>query len=234
MRSRSLPSLFFRSLFISAVTVGGGYVILAALRSFYTVRKRLISDEDMDDIAVIAQSAPGAVAVNASLLVGYRLRSVPGALVSALGTLVPPVAVMSALALLTGAVRGVPVLSGLMLGMRAGAAAVILDTAIDMTRPALLVPRTGSRASGSRASGSRASGTRADSGKTSPRKTLSPLRAVLFALSLWLCLFTSLSSLWILLASAVIGGAGGMLAMLKNRPAREREPSVPRAGEKTA
>ena len=219
MRSRSLPSLFFRSLLISAVTVGGGYVILSALRSFYTVRKRLISDEDMDDIAVIAQSAPGAVAVNASLLVGYRLRSVPGALVSALGTLIPPVVVMSALAVLAGAVRDIPALSGLMLGMRAGAAAVILDTAIDMTRPALLVPRTGSRENGK---------------KADARKTLSPLRAVLFALSLWLCLFTGLSSLWILLASAVIGGAGGVLAMLKDRPARERPTTAARAGQKTA
>ena len=219
MRSRSLPSLFFRSLLISAVTVGGGYVILSGLRSFYTVRKRLISDEDMDDIAVIAQSAPGAVAVNASLLVGYRLRSVPGALVSALGTLIPPVVVMSALAILEGAVRGLPWLSGLMLGMRAGAAAVILDTALDMTRSALCLPRTGSAPV---------------SEKNASRKTLSPLRAVLFAASLCLCLFTGLSSLWILLASALIGGMGGLLTLLKNRPAREKETTLSRTGEKAA
>ena len=208
MKPRSLPSLFFRSLFISAVTVGGGYVILSALRSFYTVRKRLISDADMDDIAVIAQSAPGAVAVNASLLVGVRLRGVPGALVSVLGTLIPPTVVMSALAVLEAAVRGIPGLDGLMLGMRAGAAAVILDTALDMTRAALLTPR---------------GVTERGTDKPEPRAALSPFRLILFAVSLWLCLFTGLSSVRILLTAAAAGGVGGMIALLKERSRRIRE-----------
>ena len=137
MRSRRLFALFLRSLLISATTVGGGYVILSVLRRHYTVRKKAVGEEEMTDIAAISQTAPGAVAVNASLLVGYRLCGIPGALVSVLGTLIPPVAVMSALLMLGNAVRDYPALSGLMLGMRAGAAAVILDTALDLTGSAL-------------------------------------------------------------------------------------------------
>ena len=137
MRPNKLVKLFLRSLMISATTVGGGYVILSVLRRHYTVRKNVIPKEEMTDIAAVSQTAPGAVAVNASLLVGYRLCGVPGALVSVLGILIPPVAVMSALFLLGNAVRDIPALSGLMLGMRAGAAAVILDTALDLTGSAL-------------------------------------------------------------------------------------------------
>ncbi len=137
MRTNKLVKLFLRSLMISATTVGGGYVILSVLRRHYTVRKNVIPEEEMTDIAAVSQTAPGAVAVNASLLVGYRLCGVPGALVSVLGILIPPVAVMSALFLLGNAVRDIPALSGLMFGMRAGAAAVILDTAIDLTGSAL-------------------------------------------------------------------------------------------------
>ncbi len=137
MRLPPLVRLFLRSLVLSATTVGGGYVILSALRRRYTVREKTIADEDMTDIAAVSQTAPGAVAINASLLVGYRLCGVPGALVSALGTLIPPVAVMSALVLLHSAVDGIPLLGGIMTGMRAGAAAVILDTALDMTSSVL-------------------------------------------------------------------------------------------------
>ena len=137
MRLPPLARLFLRSLVLSATTVGGGYVILSALRRRYTVREKTIADEDMTDIAAVSQTAPGAVAINASLLVGYRLCGIPGALVSALGTLIPPVAVMSALVLLHSAVDGIPLLGGIMTGMRAGAAAVILDTALDLTSSVL-------------------------------------------------------------------------------------------------
>ena len=208
---RSLRSLFFRSLLISAVTVGGGFVILSALRSYYTVRRRLISDEDMDEIAVTAQSAPGPVAINASLLVGYRIRGIPGALVSVLGALLPPVAVMSALAAVSGAVREIPALAGMMTGMQAGAAAVILDAALDFTRSAL-----------SRSSSASASRNRADP-ERKPRR--SPIRIAVFACSLALCLFTGISSAWILLASGAVGLLGGTVSLLRNGTSDAREPA---------
>lgn len=201
MRPTSLPALFLRSLYVSSVTVGGGYVILSVLKRYYTVRKQLISDEDMTDISVMAQTAPGAVAVNAALLVGYRLRGIPGALVSVLGTLIPPTAVMSALVLLERAVSGIPVLSGLMLGMRAGAAAVILDAALDALKSALSDKNGQTEAS-------------------SPRS----LRTALFAVCLVLCLFTGLSSVKILAGAALAGGAGALILCLRERAAARRKP----------
>ncbi|MBE6725260.1 MAG: chromate transporter [Ruminococcaceae bacterium] len=208
---RSLRSLFFRSLLISAVTVGGGFVILSALRSYYTVRKRLISDEDMDEIAVTAQSAPGAMAINASLLVGYRIRGIPGALVSVLGALIPPVAVMSALAAVSGAVREIPALSGMMTGMRAGAAAVILDTALDFARSALSRPSPGTAAQ------------KTEISEKSPRR--SPFRIIVFAAALALCLFTGISPAWILLASGAVGIVGGGVCVLRERTTQGRKRS---------
>ena len=180
-------------------------MILSVLKRYYTVRKQLISDEDMTDISVMAQTAPGAVAVNAALLVGYRLRGIPGALVSVLGTLIPPTAVMSALVLLERAVSGIPVLSGLMLGMRAGAAAVILDAALDALKSAL------SPAGSER---------NRDAEAASPRS----FRAGLFAVCLVLCLFTGLSSVKILAGAALAGGAGALILCLRERAAARRKP----------
>lgn len=134
---RTLLTLFLRSLAISATTVGGGYVILSALRRLYVEKLGWISEEEMLDLSAAAQSAPGAVAVNASLLVGYRLCGIGGALVSLAGTAIPPLAAMCLLAEGYRRSADFPLLMKIMGGMRAGAAAVILDTALTLTKGAL-------------------------------------------------------------------------------------------------
>ena len=134
---RPLLTLFLRSLVISATTVGGGYVILSVLRRLYVERLGWISEDEMLDLSAAAQSAPGAVAVNASLLVGYRLYGIGGALVSLAGTVIPP---LSAMCLLAEAYRrsaDIPLVMKIMGGMRAGVAAVILDTALTLAKGSL-------------------------------------------------------------------------------------------------
>lgn len=132
-----LLSLFVRFLLISATTVGGGFVILSVLRRRYVEQLGILTEEEMLDLASVAQTAPGAVAVNASLLVGYRLAGLGGALVSLAGILIPPVAVMSALAAGYRFLGAFPLAAKLMTGMQAGVAAVILDTALSLTRSVL-------------------------------------------------------------------------------------------------
>ena len=134
---RPLLALFLRSLAISATTVGGGYVILSALRRLYVEKLGWISEEEMLDLSAAAQSAPGAVAVNASLLVGYRLMGLPGALVSLAGTVIPPLFAMCVLAEAYRRSADFPMIAKLMSGMRAGVAAVILDTALTLTEATL-------------------------------------------------------------------------------------------------
>ncbi|MBQ4351004.1 MAG: chromate transporter [Clostridia bacterium] len=134
---RPLLALFLRSLAISATTVGGGYVILSALRRLYVEKLGWISEEEMLDLSAAAQSAPGAVAVNASLLVGYRLMGLPGALVSLAGTVIPPLFAMCVLAEAYRRSADFPMIAKLMGGMRAGVAAVILDTALTLTEATL-------------------------------------------------------------------------------------------------
>ncbi|MBR5367627.1 MAG: chromate transporter [Clostridia bacterium] len=134
---RTLLSLFLRSLVISATTVGGGYVILSALRRLYVEKLGWISEDEMLDLSAAAQSAPGAVAVNASLLVGYRLAGIGGALVSLLATVIPPLCVMCLLAEGYRRSADFPVIMKIMGGMRAGVAAVILDTALTLAKGAL-------------------------------------------------------------------------------------------------
>ncbi|MCR4905289.1 MAG: chromate transporter [Clostridiales bacterium] len=134
---RPLLTLFLRSLLISATTVGGGYVILSVLRRLYVEKLGWISEDEMLDLSAAAQSAPGAVAVNASLLVGYRLAGIGGALVSLAGTVIPPLCAMCLLAEAYRRSADFPLIMKIMAGMRAGVAAVILDTALTLTKGSL-------------------------------------------------------------------------------------------------
>lgn len=86
----------------------------------------------MLDLTAIAQSSPGAIAVNASILIGYRLAGIPGALLTILGTVLPPLIILSIISLFYQAFRDSQAVSAVMKGMQAGVAAVIADVVLTM------------------------------------------------------------------------------------------------------
>ena len=61
-------TLFLSTLTISSFTFGGGYVIISLLKKKFTDELHWIEEKEMLNLAAIAQSAPGAVAVNAAIL----------------------------------------------------------------------------------------------------------------------------------------------------------------------
>lgn len=125
-------TLFFSTLRISACTFGGGFVIVPLLRRKFVEDLGWIEDQEMLDLAAIAQSAPGPIAVNASVLVGYKAAGVPGALVAALGCTLPPLVIISIISMFYAAFRDNPVVDMVMKSMLAGVAAVIADVVITM------------------------------------------------------------------------------------------------------
>lgn len=85
-------------------------------------------------MTAIAQSSPGAIAVNAAILVGYHVAGIPGALLTVLGTVIPPLIIISVISMFYQALRDNPVVNLVMAGMLCGVAAVIFDVVIDMTK----------------------------------------------------------------------------------------------------
>ena len=96
-----------------------------------------IEEEEMMDLTAIAQSSPGAIAVNASLLVGYRVAGIFGALITVSGTVLPPLVIISIISLFYKAFRDNAIVNMAMAGMLAGVAAVICDVVITMTKSIL-------------------------------------------------------------------------------------------------
>ena len=91
-----------------------------------------IDEDEMLDLVAIGQSAPGPIAINTSILVGYRMAGIPGAFLTILGTILPPLITITVISYFYIAFRDNMIVKALMQGMSAGVAAVIADVVIDM------------------------------------------------------------------------------------------------------
>lgn len=135
-----LCKLFVTMLTISAFTFGGGYVIVSIVKKKFVDGLHLLDESEMLDIVSLAQSAPGVMAVNCAVLVGYRLAGVAGAVVCAVATVIPPLIVISVIATVYAFVAENVYVRVIMKGMRAGIAAVILGVAWDMVKASVKKP----------------------------------------------------------------------------------------------
>ncbi|MDY3359845.1 MAG: chromate transporter [Clostridium celatum] len=124
--------LFLSTFYLSAFTFGGGYVIISLMKKKFVDDLKWIEEEEMLNLTAIAQSSPGAVAVNASILVGYKIAGIFGALVSIIGTILPPFIILSIVSIFYTAFRENIVVNSVLKGMQAGVAAVIADVVINM------------------------------------------------------------------------------------------------------
>lgn len=131
---RFYAKLFLSTFYLSAFTFGGGYVIVPLMRKRFVEQYHWIDEQEMLDLIAIAQSSPGAMAVNASILVGYRLAGLPGALLTVAGTILPPLNIISLVSLAYQAFRENTVVNLLLKGMQAGVAAVIANVVVGMAR----------------------------------------------------------------------------------------------------
>lgn len=125
-------TLFSSTLTLSAFTFGGGYVIVPLMQKRFVKDLKWIDEEEMMDLVAIGQSAPGPIAVNASIIVGYRMAGIPGALLTTLGTVLPPLFIITLVSYFYIAFRENAIVNALLFGMQAGVAAVIVDVVINM------------------------------------------------------------------------------------------------------
>jgi len=124
--------LFLSVFQLSACTFGGGFVIIPLMRKRFVEDLHWIEEQEMMDLTAIAQSSPGAIAVNASILVGYHVAGAAGALLTVLGTVLPPLFIISVISCFYTAFRDNTIVNMAMSGMLAGVAAVICDVVLTM------------------------------------------------------------------------------------------------------
>lgn len=125
MQKKKLLTLFLSTLYLSAFTFGGGYVIVTLMRKKFVSEYHWIDEDEMLDLIAIAQSSPGAIAVNGAIVVGYKLAGILGIIISVIATIIPPFVVISLLSFCYEAFRTNLIVSLMLEGMQAGVGAVI-------------------------------------------------------------------------------------------------------------
>lgn len=126
-RGKTLLNLFCSMLYISAFTFGGGFVIITFMKRKFVDELHWIDAQEMLDLTALAQSSPGAIAVNAAILVGWHVGGLWGMVCAVFGTILPPMTILSVISLFYSAFASNPYVALTLKGMQAGVAAVILD-----------------------------------------------------------------------------------------------------------
>ena len=127
-------SLFKVTFSVSCFSFGGGYVIVPLLRKYLVENMKILTNEELLDMAAVAQSSPGAIAVNLSSLIGYKLLGKLGSIITCIGTVLPPLLILSVISIFYEAFRSNAIISAILKGMEAGVAATIVDLVIDMSK----------------------------------------------------------------------------------------------------
>ena len=134
---RPLLKLFFSMLYISAFTFGGGFVIVTFMKRRFVDELHWISEQEMLDMIALAQSCPGPIAVNAAIQVGWKMGGFAGMIAAVLGTIIPPVAILSVISLFYRLFAENRYIALVLKGMSCGVAAVILDVSVSLGKNVL-------------------------------------------------------------------------------------------------
>lgn len=131
-RGRLCLELFWEMLMLSTFTTGGGFVIVSLMRRKFVEEKHWMDEQEMLDIAAIAQSCPGAIAVNAAILVGWRMAGLAGMLICVLGTILPPIVILTAISVVYNAFATNRYVALFLRGMQIGVSVVIFDVVLQL------------------------------------------------------------------------------------------------------
>jgi chromate transporter len=132
LKIKSYIWLFCVNMFISAFTFGGGYVVVPMIRRYFVLKRKIFSEEELIEMAAVAQSTPGAIAINLSSLAGYRTAGIAGSIISCIAAVLPPLIILGAISAFYSLFISNAVIAAVLKGMEAGVAAVMVDLIIDM------------------------------------------------------------------------------------------------------
>ena len=131
---RKLAELAWTFLWISTVALGGGLAMLPLMEREFVEKRKWLAKQEMVDIIAVMQSLPGLIGVNMAVLIGYRVKGVAGALVSAVASVLSPFLIIAVVAAGLSSISDSPTLDHVFLGVRAGTAALILMSLVRLVK----------------------------------------------------------------------------------------------------
>ncbi|MCF0173395.1 MAG: chromate transporter [Bacteroidales bacterium] len=123
--SGSYLELFLTFAKVGAFTIGGGLAMVSVIHDDLVTKKKWLDDEEFMDILAIAQTLPGLLAVNFSIFLGFRLKGTKGAILSTLGSILPPFVIILLIAMVFTSYKDIPAIEAIFKGIRPAVVALI-------------------------------------------------------------------------------------------------------------
>lgn len=133
-KTRKVLSIFLTFLKFGCFTFGGGWSIVAQIQKEYVEKKHWITDEELLDFTSVGRSVPGLMIGNASVLFGYQVAGIPGALAALLGIVIPPFLIMLGVVFLYDLVKDNVYVARAMTGVRAAVVPIIFCALLKLFR----------------------------------------------------------------------------------------------------
>ena len=134
MKEVTLMRIFRSTFVLSAFTIGGGYTIVPLMENKMVNELGWIDSQEMMDMVAVGQSSPGAIAVNVSVLLGYKLMGIKGSLVALCGAVLPPLVIMLLVVIAFDEFKSNQFIQTLMTGMQVSVWFVIFSSVYKMAK----------------------------------------------------------------------------------------------------
>lgn len=132
----ALYKLFITFFKIGLFTIGGGYAMIPLIERDVVMRHGWVGKQEFVDLLAVSQSAPGVFAVNMAVFIGYKLRGISGAVIAALGNIMPSVVIILLIALFFNRFREYEIVNNIFLGLRPAVVALIAAPVFSVAKSA--------------------------------------------------------------------------------------------------
>lgn len=133
----ALFSIFHTFFKIGSFTFGGGISMLPLLQVELVEKKKWVENREYADCLLVAQSIPGPIVINLSLVTGFRMHGLKGGFSALLGVVLPSFLLLLAIAMFLWQYRGNPVAHALFQGVGPAVTALIAAAAIKLGKSIL-------------------------------------------------------------------------------------------------
>ena len=134
MKSKNLPTLYFTMLKIGLFTFGGGYAMIALLENEFVIKRGWLEQEEFLDVAAIAESTPGPIAINSATYIGFKQAGILGSVVATLGMTLPSFCIIYAISLFFDAFLSLTAVACAFRGIQIAVLYLILSAGLRMLK----------------------------------------------------------------------------------------------------
>lgn len=133
-RSSVLADLFFSFMKVGLFTFGGGYAMISVITDICVQRKQWLSQEEMLDLTVVAESTPGPIAINCATYVGCKMAGMSGAVLATLGIVLPSFVILYCISMFLEHFLEYRVVAAACMGIKVGVGLLVLDAGLTMLK----------------------------------------------------------------------------------------------------